>query len=129
MSEKKSFDRREFLRKAAITGATAAWAVPVIQTVAATPAFAQTAGTPCPPGGCGQSSGCNGGCMPACSDGAGCGGNQCGQNTNGPCWVWCHNPGNGNICCNVGLCNPANFTCSNSGGAATYTGSLAGCGA
>lgn len=47
MSDKrKSVDRREFLKKAAVTGAAAAWAVPVIQTVAATPAFAQTAGTP-----------------------------------------------------------------------------------
>lgn len=44
--ERKSVDRREFLRKAAITGAAAAWAAPVIQTVAATPAFAQGAGTP-----------------------------------------------------------------------------------
>jgi hypothetical protein len=36
-------NRREFLRKAAITGAVA-WAVPVVQSISATPAYAQ--GTP-----------------------------------------------------------------------------------
>ena len=35
-------DRRTFLRRAAMTGAAAAWAAPVIQTVTARPAFAQT---------------------------------------------------------------------------------------
>jgi hypothetical protein len=38
----KGMDRRAFLRKAALTGGAAAWAAPVIQTVAARPAFAQT---------------------------------------------------------------------------------------
>jgi hypothetical protein len=37
--EDEGMDRREFLRKAAIAGSVA-WAVPVIQTVAATPAYA-----------------------------------------------------------------------------------------
>ena len=40
-NERNELNRREFLRKAAITGAVA-WAVPVIQSVAATPAYAQT---------------------------------------------------------------------------------------
>lgn len=64
MDKKKSLDRRDFLRKAAITGAAAAWAAPVIQTVAATPAFAQTAGTPGP---CDHSA-----CVAACNTNADC---------------------------------------------------------
>jgi hypothetical protein len=51
--EKNGLNRREFLRKAAVTGAVA-WAIPVIQTVAATPA---AAGTPF----CGHSE-----CIAAC---------------------------------------------------------------
>jgi hypothetical protein len=43
-------DRREFLRRAAVTTAAAAWAAPVIQTVSASPAFATTNGTPQPDG-------------------------------------------------------------------------------
>jgi hypothetical protein len=39
--QKGGLNRREFLRKAAITGAVA-WAIPVIQTVAASPAAAGT---------------------------------------------------------------------------------------
>lgn len=38
-------DRRTFLRRAALTGAAAAWAAPLVQTVTARPAFATT-GTP-----------------------------------------------------------------------------------
>lgn len=79
--DKKSLERREFLRKAAVTGAAAAWAAPVIQTVAATPAFAQTTLTGVT---CHHSLGGprGGGCMEACqaSGGGGCGGtcaNQC----------------------------------------------------
>ena len=128
--EREGMDRREFIRKAAITGAVTAWAVPAIQTVAATPAFAQTNGSPAE-GGCFHSVGTNGGCMPACADLAGCGGNQCGgqQDPVGPCTTYC-TPGQGgdNPCCNPGLCDPANFTCSpEQHGVATYTGSLAGC--
>ena len=40
--ERRGMDRRTFLRRAALTGAAAAWAAPVIQTVTARPAFAQT---------------------------------------------------------------------------------------
>jgi len=51
MAEKGSgLDRREFLRRAAVTTAAAAWAAPVIQTVSASPAFATTNGTPQPDG-------------------------------------------------------------------------------
>ena len=121
--DKKSLERRDFLRKAAVTGAAAAWAAPIVQTVAATPAFATGAGTPAG-GGCFHSVGVNGGCKTAC--GGKCGGDQC--NAPGPCATYCP-PGQGgdNPCCNPGLCDPNNFTCGAKGGVATYTGSLAGC--
>jgi hypothetical protein len=67
MADKSSgLDRREFLRRAAVTTAAAAWAAPVIQTVSASPAFAQTNGTPQP--GCFHSitEGKPNGCMETC---------------------------------------------------------------
>ena len=74
--EGKGFDRRTFLRRAALTGAAAAWAAPVIQTVAARPAFAQTGS----PSECrhsvgpwytnGQQRSAVGGCMQACKHAA-----------------------------------------------------------
>ncbi|HEY9379578.1 MAG TPA: twin-arginine translocation signal domain-containing protein [Jiangellaceae bacterium] len=39
--ERDGFDRRQFLRRAAVAGAAAAWAAPVIKTVVGTPAFAK----------------------------------------------------------------------------------------
>lgn len=122
--------RREFLRKAAVTTVTAAWAAPLIKTVAATPAFASTQGTP-PPGDCFHSEGPNGGCMGAC--GGKCTGDQCGGFDNpsgtqqaGPCTVHCP-PGQGsdNPCLNTGFCDPNNFVCSpEMHGVATYVGPL-----
>jgi hypothetical protein len=99
--ERKSVDRREFLRKAAITGAVAAWAVPAIQTVAATPAFAQTAGTaqPCQHSLGGKS---GGGCMAACQGG-------CGGDCNDACSVFCR-VCPGNFCYCDAVCDPANWT-------------------
>ena len=117
----KGIQRRDFLRKAAATGVAAAWAAPLVNTVAATPAFAQAGATPSQ-GGCFHSLGTNGGCMGACQ---GVCPNQCGGQT-GPCTVRCKGTNN-NECCNTGLCEPNNFTCSTSGGDATYTGSLVGC--
>jgi hypothetical protein len=38
--------RRRFLRKAAVAGAAAAWATPVVNTITASPAFAQVGGSP-----------------------------------------------------------------------------------
>ena len=38
----KAFNRRSFLRRAALTGVATAWVAPVVQSIAATPAFAQT---------------------------------------------------------------------------------------
>ncbi|HWC14337.1 MAG TPA: twin-arginine translocation signal domain-containing protein [Actinomycetota bacterium] len=125
MSEsQKGIERRDFLRKAAATGAAAAWAAPIVNTIAATPAFAQTGGTPSQ-GGCFHSLGMNGGCMGAC--GGKCGGNQCGG-SGGVCTTYCPpGSGNDNPCCNPGLCEPGNFQCSTTGGTATYTGPTTGC--
>ena len=58
--EKKGMDRRQFIRRAAVTTAAAAWAAPVIQTVTASPAFAGT------PEECDHS-----GCIGACAGTAG----------------------------------------------------------
>ena len=41
-SEKAGLARREFLKRAAITGAAVAWATPIVQTVGARPALAAT---------------------------------------------------------------------------------------
>lgn len=40
-NERNGFDRRQFLRRAAVAGAAAAWAAPVVKTVVGTPAFAR----------------------------------------------------------------------------------------
>jgi hypothetical protein len=127
--EGNGIERREFLRKAALTGAIAAWATPVVQTIAATPAFAQTAGS--------QRAACfhsntdaSQSCMDACTS-TGCSGDQCdgfggGGHIHGPCSVHCAiRPGN--VCCNSGLCDPSNFHCSDSTSPATYSGPLTGC--
>lgn len=128
--EMEGLNRRDFLRKAAMTTAAAAWVAPVIQTVAATPAFAADQGTPAEDE-CNHSTGLNGGCMGAC--GSVCGGDQCGGQTNpsgtqqaGPCTVHCPpGTGNDNPCQNAGLCEPANFVCSSEQhGLATYVGPL-----
>lgn len=129
--------RREVLKRAAIVGGVA-WAAPVVQSLAATPAFAQGSPAPCfkstgPP-----EIGENGGCMAACQE-SGCGGNSCNgldadpdnPQGQGPCQCYCPSgQGASNPCCNTGLCDPSNFTCHNQGTAtewAEYTGSLAGC--
>lgn len=43
---RKELGRREMIRRAAVTAGTAVWAVPVIRTVAATPAYAQSQTSP-----------------------------------------------------------------------------------
>jgi hypothetical protein len=132
--EKGSLKRREFLRRAAITGAAAAWAAPVIQTVAAGPAYAGST-----PADCFHS--LNGGCMAACNacstgtaveENVDCSnpGSACAQ----LCCCYCH-PGQGgdNPCCNPELCDPSQFECvkSNDGSgqivSVTYGGAVAGC--
>lgn len=96
--ERKSVDRREFLRKAAITGAAAAWAAPVIQTVAATPAFAQTAGTPAV---CDHSA-----CVAACNTNANCRGERSPDGSGNLCEFRCRN------CCPPGSPCSATLTAS-----------------
>jgi hypothetical protein len=130
--ESNGIERREFLRKAALTGAIAAWATPVVQSIAATPAFATTVGTP--RAACFHSNEADPSqsCMAACtSAGTGCNGNQCdgfgcGPNGCGPCATYCHiNPGN--QCCNAQLCDPRRFHCNPGDVHATFTGSISGC--
>jgi hypothetical protein len=144
---RQSLERREFLRRAAITGAAAAWAVPVIQTLNAGPAFAQ-AGTPTTtttpsttstslPTFCGHSVGGDhgGGCMGACTGSStgvdtGCNGNQCngfGTQDLSPCDIGCPQQGMDNPCCNPGLCDSANFHCEPGDVDASYCGPTVGC--
>lgn len=126
--------RREVLKRAAIVGGVA-WAAPVVQSLAGTPAFAL--GTPAP---CFHSTGGpdGGGCKSACAQ-SGCTGGSCGNDPHGqnpqhqgPCNCYCPSgQGGGNPCCNNGLCDPTNYICHNEGTPQTewaeYTGSLAGC--
>jgi hypothetical protein len=146
-------NRRDFLRRAAVTGAAAAWAAPVVQTIAANPAWAQSNGTPF----CGHSCGavsngpanCDGGCMAACtfacgdtdpdctcnstsSDALGGPGAACGQICGAGVGEGNCAPGQGgnNPCCNSGFCNANNFDCVRDGGQVTsleYTGPTGGC--
>lgn len=101
-NERNELNRREFLRKAAITGA-AAWAIPVVQTVAATPASAQQTyfacvhsptqtGGPCPAAG---------NCKAACGT---AGQAECGKDCGGGCEVICAD------CIGTGPCNPCPST-------------------
>jgi hypothetical protein len=110
MSERKSVDRREFLRRAAITGAAAAWAVPAVQTVAATPAFAQTNGTPAVSD--------HSACVSACNEaGNGCGGGGVCENQ---CRELCPP---GGTCCNPALTQESGWTAN----CEPQQSSLAGC--
>lgn len=132
---KDGLSRREVLKRAAIVGGVA-WAAPVVQSLAGTPAFAQ--GSPAP---CFHSTGGadGGGCQSACQAQSGCGGGSCdgvdadpdNPQGQGPCQCYCPSgQGGGNPCCNSELCDPSKFTCHNQGAAnewAEYTGSLAGC--
>jgi hypothetical protein len=98
-NDRSELNRREFLRKAAITGAVA-WAVPVIQSVAANPAYAQT--TP----GCFHSLGgeTGQGCMGACQASNGCG-PACSTQCNTLCPV--NPPANNRPCTNPKACKRA----------------------
>jgi hypothetical protein len=147
--DRKEIDRRTFLRRAALTGAATAWVAPVVQSIAATPAFAQTVGGTPVPEDCFHSNGgrTGTGCMGACTA-AGCTGEACDGtdpdpcNPNyggeGPCQYLCPSgQGGGNPCCNPGLCDPRNFQCLTVRNCerhgpkyvqiAVYTGLLSGC--
>jgi hypothetical protein len=118
-------------RRVVTTGAKLAYAAPL---VAVSYKLSQRGALAASPVSCEHSLGGTGGggCMQACSEPspyAGCGGNQCdgfgGGDPQGPCATYCNLAGN--VCCNAGLCDPANFTCSTSDGKASYHGSVAGC--
>jgi hypothetical protein len=142
-------NRRAFLRRAAATGLATAWVAPIVQSVAATPAYAQTVGQTPVPNDCFKSTGgvTGGGCMGACVT-SGCSGEACDgvdpdpcnphYGGDGPCQYFCPSgQGGGNPCCNPGLCDPANFecltvpNCEDTGPAtveiAVYNGSLVDC--
>jgi hypothetical protein len=106
--ERKDLNRREFLRKAAITGAVA-WAVPIIQSVSASPAYAQTQGTVCS-----HSIGANS-CMAACQSR---GQAACGKDCGGGCAAICNaNCAQGT--CPPQYCNPACFNVTSCAGSCT----------
>jgi hypothetical protein len=137
---KPGMNRREFMRRAAITGAAAAWAAPAIQTLTARPAFAST-GTPVE---CHHSFGpwftngvqqCDtGGCMQACKAAAGCQ-DECGSVSSTAadacqqvCDQACPNVAGSNErqCCDGSFCDSANWTlnqCGGPGQQACYVGS------
>lgn len=132
--------RREFLRRAGIAGAAAVWAAPIVNTIAATPAYAQAVGTPQP---CFKSTlnAAGWSCMDACAA-SGCTGDACdGVDADpnqiycnqGPCQFFCPSgQGGDNPCCNPGLCDPANFFCDKvtdqkKGWIAIYNGPTVGC--
>ena len=118
--EKNGLNRREFLRKAAITG-TIAWAIPVVQSVAATPAYAQQLSPGCPqsddPAGSGGS--CTGTCHAVCQ-----------ANTSPPtdCGTSCASVCQGvcvpSIGCPPAACVAGCWSCSGSPGASNCTASL-----
>jgi hypothetical protein len=113
-NESSGVNRREFLRKAAITGAVA-WAIPVVQSVAATPAYAQTSATVCvhSPVGAGNPS-CKGACGTA-------GQAQCRKDCGGGCESVCEACicGGGNPCPSPDYCNPSCFTMTSCSGSCT----------
>jgi hypothetical protein len=119
----RELDRRAFLRRAGMTGLAAAWVAPVVQSIAATPAYAQTVGQTPVPDDCFHSVGgeTGAGCMGACTA-SGCGGSACDGkdddpcNPNyggeGPCQYFCPSAqGGDNPCCNPELCVVGNFEC------------------
>ena len=108
MSEKKTgFDRRAFLRRAAAAGAVV-WAVPIIESVAAQPAFAGTP-TTC------DWSGCKGACAGSsvrgkCPDGTNPG-QFCGtphSSPTDPCNALCTGPGQ--PCTTALACDPTHWS-------------------
>jgi hypothetical protein len=119
--DKSGMDRREFLRKAAITGAVA-WAVPVVQTVAATPAYASHSPTPticehspiagreeCETNPChclGED--CKSTCKCVCLTEPTCRKEEAGECEQEVCGPFC----SGGICC-ANACNPGRYSCVN----------------
>jgi hypothetical protein len=108
--KRNELNRREFLRKAAVTGAVA-WAVPMVQSVAATPAYAQMGGTVCQ-----HSEGPNN-CMDACKSR---GVAACGKDCGGGCADIC-NPACAQGTCPPQYCNAGCFTVTSCSGSCTVT--------
>jgi hypothetical protein len=108
--ERNELNRREFLRKAAVTGAVA-WAVPIVQTVAATPANSAAAGTVC------KLSGGHLNCRDACQSR---GQAACQQDCSAGCNTIC-NPACPDGLCPPQYCNPACFTVTDCTGSCTVT--------
>jgi hypothetical protein len=111
-NERNELNRREFLRKAAITGAVA-WAIPVVQTITATPAYAShvpCAHSPHDPGDSEfEPDTCMGTCKAkhqTCPPGSG---------TGGDCAVIC-NAGCSQGTCPTQFCSPGCYTCTAGGG-------------
>jgi hypothetical protein len=107
----KGMNRREFIRKAAITGAVA-WAVPAIQTVAATPAYAGTQGTTCPHS---TPDTAGGSCMGSCHSR---GFAACGKDCGGGCAGICNTACSGGQC-PPQYCNPLCFNVTSCSGGCT----------
>lgn len=120
----KGMNRREFIRKAAITGAVA-WAVPAIQTVAATPAYADHSPASPTPTVCehsphsnesevnpclGSGDDCMSTCKCKCIQ-------QTGQDQGGECAAVC-NPNCARGTCPPQYCNPGCWDCT--GGEVTF---------
>lgn len=124
MEEGAGLDRRAFLRRAALTGATVAWVAPVVQTIGINPAFAAAS-----PPFCGHSvggvtgEGCKGAIAAACTGGNYIGGpgpdapppdhcdKPCGANEQICCRACPPGQGNDNPCCSAAFCDPKSFTC------------------
>lgn len=125
--EPKGMDRRSFLRKAALTGAAAAWTAPVIQTVTARPAFAQTGS----PAECRHSIGPwftngvqqnvgqeqDGGCMQACKHATVLDVNENSDPCAQVCDAACPNvpQSDDRVCCDGSFCESTNWTVENLG--------------
>jgi hypothetical protein len=142
---KKGMDRRTFLRRAAVTGAAAAWATPIIQTVTARPAFAAN-GTPvecshssspwftdgeeqCSTGGCKQACKASFNCQDNCADAAaGESNDACTLACDVACPEGSSNPLGSRVCCDGSFCDSANWSltgaCGGPDSRACYTGEV-----
>jgi len=114
------------------TGVKLAYVAPIVAaSFKVSGVLAQTISPP-PLEGCFHSTGTNGGCMPACTNGGRFTGAQCGVicgtgNPNNPDDGACPvGQGGDNPCCNPGYCVPTNYS-AGTGGNPVYTGPTTGC--
>lgn len=107
--ERSGLNRRDFIRRAAATTAAAVWAAPIVQTVAATPAYAQSQGSPAPGGGCFKKADAAEGKMAGCIDtchSSGC--QQPNEECATICYGVCNLPENA---CPDEYCDPTCWAC------------------